>query len=90
MEEFAEPICFTPAISAARCSRCSGATERRLAEGEGFEPPDRENPVNSFQGCRNQPDSATPPAVHHKARAAEGGHSSCGLQTITTHTGAKS
>src|SRR5262245_55377574 len=31
------------------------------AEGEGFEPPDRVDPVNSFQGCRNQPDSATPP-----------------------------
>jgi hypothetical protein len=34
-----------------------------LAEGEGFEPPDREDPVNSFQGCRNQPDSATPPGL---------------------------
>ena len=26
-----------------------------LAEGVGFEPTDRENPVNSFQGCRIQP-----------------------------------
>jgi hypothetical protein len=31
------------------------ATREPEAEGVGFEPTDRANPVNSFQGCRIQP-----------------------------------